>query len=74
MKKILTLSLIALAFASCKKYDCECTTDYYDANYSIISTTTETHTVKATGILKATEECNKYDANTVYSDTYCYIQ
>lgn len=45
---------------SCKKYTCTCSVSTYDSNGSYISTT-ESHTVKARGVLRAESKCAAYN-------------
>lgn len=63
MKKLYFLSVIGIiglfGTTSCKKYSCNCTVSSYDSSGSYV-TTTETHIVKARGILRAESKCATY--------------
>jgi hypothetical protein len=59
-----------VAFSSCRKHTCECSTDVYDSQGYYQTTVTEVHTVKSMTTLRAISKCDEYDTS---SDTYCSI-
>lgn len=73
MKKLYFLSVIAIiglfGTTSCKKYNCVCTVSSYDTNGNYYSTT-ETHTVKARGILRAESQCATYSNSNASCSIY----
>lgn len=69
MKKIILLAFGGLALVSCKKYDCVCSTDYYDSNGYYVGTTETTYTVKGRTVVQAELECDDYETY----DSYCTI-
>lgn len=59
-----------VAFSSCRKHTCECTTDVYDSQGSYQTTVTEKHTVKSMTTLRAMSKCDDYETG---SNTYCSL-
>ena len=64
MKKLYFLSILGIVglfgTTSCKKYTCTCIVSSYDSSGYYVSTT-ETHTVKARGVLRAESKCATYN-------------
>lgn len=73
MKKLYFLSAIGFiglfGTTSCKKYNCVCTISSYDSSGYYVSTT-ETHTVKARGILRAESQCATYSNSNASCSIY----
>lgn len=69
--KLLFAAICAtIAFSSCRKHDCVCSTDMYDSNGYYVSTQTTTHKVKGFTTLKAATECSALQSG---YNTYCYL-
>lgn len=69
--KLLLGSVIAIvALSSCRKYNCECSTEVYDADGYYVTSTYDTHQVKARTTLGAMSKCDEYDTGV---NTYCSI-
>lgn len=60
-----------LSMTSCKKFTCVCDVTYYDSDGYYISSTTESHTVKARGIVRAQAKCIEYNEYTTNVDKSC---
>lgn len=77
MKRIYLIGALGilglLSATSCKKYDCVCSVTFYDGNGSYVSSTTESHTVKARGILRAVSKCSEYSEYSTNIDKSCSI-
>lgn len=72
-KTLLFIAFGALLLTSCKRYSCECTTDYYDSYGYYINSTTTNEKVKGFTSIKASSECASKNNSTGYSETYCYL-
>ena len=77
MKKLYFLSALGIigffGTTSCKKYTCTCDVTYYDSSGAYASSTTENHTVKATGIFKAEAKCDSYNESLANVSKTCSV-
>lgn len=72
-RTLLFLGFGVLLLTSCKRYTCQCTTDYYDSNGYYINSTTTNEKVKGFTVVKASSECSSKNSSNGFTETYCYI-